>query len=99
MVVGKRWQAIEAYVNDFDFSYIDRVKREIIQLYEADLRKLDSSSMIFSMYHCIPAQLSRKRFNLASATEKRKSDKSLDFSMNSSIPKQYFPVIRFPILR
>lgn len=77
MAVGGMPQAVEAFVNGFDFIYIDRVKREIIQLYEEDFRKLDPSGRISSMYHNVPSQLSGKRFNVSTATGKRKTDKSM----------------------
>ncbi len=94
MAVGGMPQAVEAYINGFDFAYIDRVKREIIQLYEADFRKLDPSGMISSMYHCIPAQLSRKRFNLTSATGKRKNNKSLELLYDLIDSKTVLPCYR-----
>lgn len=77
MAVGGMPQAVEAYIQGKNFSYIDQVKRQIINLYEDDLKKIDSSGRLSAMYHSIPSQLSRgvKRFNLSSALNKRKTIK------------------------
>ena len=78
MAVGGMPQAVEAYCNKNDFAVIDNVKRQIINLYEEDFKKIDPSGRLSAMYHAIPAQLSRnqRRYNIASATGKRKSVKS-----------------------
>jgi hypothetical protein len=75
MAVGGMPQAVEAYVEGKNFAMIDRIKREIIALYEEDFNKIDSSGRISSMYHSIPAQLSKngKRYFISKATGKRKT--------------------------
>ena len=77
MAVGGMPQAVEAYLKKKDFSIIDNVKRQIINLYEEDFKKIDPSGNLSAMYHAIPAQLSRnqKRYNITSAAGKRKSIK------------------------
>lgn len=74
MAVGGMPQAVEAYVEGNNFTVIDRIKREIITLYEEDFNKIDSSGRISSMYHSIPAQLSKdgKRYSISKATGKRR---------------------------
>jgi predicted AAA+ superfamily ATPase len=74
MAVGGMPQAVEAYVEGKNFTVIDRIKREIITLYEEDFNKIDPSGRISSMYHSIPAQLSKdgKRYLISKATGKRK---------------------------
>jgi hypothetical protein len=64
---------IEAYVERKNFTVIDRIKREIITLYEEDFNKIDPSGRISSMYHSIPAQLSKdgKHYLISKATGKR----------------------------
>lgn len=57
MAVGGMSQAVEAYINGSDFSVIDRIKRQIINLYEEDFKKIDPSGKISALYHSIPAQL------------------------------------------
>lgn len=75
MAVGGMPQAVEAYVEGKNFTVIDRIKREIIKLYEEDFNKIDPSGRIASMYHSIPAQLSKdgKRYLISKATGKRKA--------------------------
>lgn len=77
MAVGGMPQAVEAYVNGENFSMIDQIKRQIINLYEEDFKKLDPSGKLASMYHSIPAQLSKdvRRYRISSAVGKRKTSK------------------------
>ncbi|MGP1419273.1 MAG: ATP-binding protein [Sphaerochaetaceae bacterium] len=78
MAVGGMPQAVDAYMQGKNFVEIDRVKRQIIALYEDDFRKIDSSGRISSMYHSIPAQLSSgfRRYRISSAIGKRTTLKS-----------------------
>jgi predicted AAA+ superfamily ATPase len=71
-------QAVEAYVQGANFAVIDQIKRQIINLYEDDFKKLDPSGEMSKIFHSIPAQLSRgtKRFLLASATGRRRTSKT-----------------------
>ncbi len=77
MAVGGMPQAVEAYIEGENFSYIDQVKRQIIQLYEEDFKKIDPSGRISAMYHSIPAQLAKnaKKFRISTATKTRKLEK------------------------
>ena len=73
MAVGGMPQSVEAYVDGKSFSEIDTVKRGIIRLYEDDFKKIDSSGIISSIYHSIPAQLAKeqKRYILSRASKKK----------------------------
>lgn len=77
MAVGGMPQAVEAYVKGKNFTEIDEIKREIINLYEDDFKKIDSSGRLGSIYKSIPSQLSqnKKRFVLSNATGKKKTAK------------------------
>ncbi len=77
MAVGGMPQAVEAYVEGKNFSEIDRVKRDIIDLYIDDFKKIDSSGLIGKMYESIPSQLAtnKKRYMISRATGKRKTKK------------------------
>lgn len=59
MAVGGMPQAVEAYIEGANFSMIDQVKRQIIDLYEGDFKKIDPSGRLSAIYHSIPAQLSK----------------------------------------
>lgn len=80
MAVGGMPQAVEAYVNGKNFSEIDRVKRDIIDLYIDDFKKIDSSGLIGRMYEAIPSQLAtnKKRYMISRATGKRKTKKDVE---------------------
>ncbi len=77
MAVGGMPQAVEAYVNGNNFEEIDKVKRNIIKLYEEDFYKIDKSGRLSKMYNSIPTQLSlnKKRYVISNATGKRTTDK------------------------
>lgn len=80
MAVGGMPQAVEAYLSGSDFAGIDFVKREIIELYKSDFRKIDPSGRISAIFDAIPSQLAlkRKRFVVSAATGKRKSAKDAE---------------------
>lgn len=61
MLVGGMPQAVAAYLRTNNFSAVDRVKRDIIALYEEDFVKIDDSGRAKAMYDAIPAQLSRNK--------------------------------------
>ena len=77
MAVGGMPQAVQAYVDGGNFEDIDRIKREIIQLYEDDFRKIDSSGRLAQLYEAIPSQLSAnaKRYMMSKALGKRSTAK------------------------
>ena len=43
-------QAVEAYVNGKNFQTIDHIKRQIIELYEANFRKIDASGKLSALF-------------------------------------------------
>ena len=69
MLVGGMPQAIEAYLDKNNLQAVDRVKREIVELYEEDLIKVDPSGLASDIFDAIPANLSKNatRYVLASA--------------------------------
>lgn len=77
MAVGGMPQAVEAYIQNKNFDFIDNVKREIISLYFEDLKKVDSSGRVSALYKAIPSQLAlkRKKFSISAATGKQKNPK------------------------
>lgn len=78
MAVGGMPQAVEAYVNGENFSEIDMVKRQIINLYEEDFKKIDASGRLSAMYHSIPAQLAKdtKKYRITTAIGKKNNVRS-----------------------
>ena len=57
IAIGGMPQAIEAYLNKNNFNQIDQIKKNIIELYKEDLKKIDKSGRLSIMYESIPAQL------------------------------------------
>lgn len=59
ILVGGMPQAINAYLDNNDFATVDRVKRNILDLYIDDFRKIDSTGRACSIFEAIPSELSR----------------------------------------
>lgn len=59
MLVGGMPQAINAYIETNNLQQVDTVKRQIIQLYADDFRKIDPTGRVSQLFMSIPSQLSR----------------------------------------
>ena len=57
MLVGGMPQAIDAYLSSNNLQEVDRVKRQIIELYYADFNKVDPSGRASKLFRDIPSQL------------------------------------------
>lgn len=77
MAVGGMPQAVERYIDTNNFEAVDRVKREILDLYYDDLKKIDGSGRITDMYKSVPCQLAakKKHYVITNATGKQKTRK------------------------
>ncbi|WP_251621777.1 ATP-binding protein [Odoribacter lunatus] len=71
MLVGGMPQAVNAYLEANDFSAVDAVKRNILELYVDDFRKIDPSGRASRLFSSIPAELSRNtmRYKVGSVIE------------------------------
>ena len=93
MLVGGMPQAVSAYIKTNNFMAVDRVKRDIIALYEEDFIKIDNSGRAKAIYDAIPAQLSRNtsRYQVGKAVPDEKIDrviniiKDMEDSMTTNI--------------
>ena len=79
MLIGGMPQAIAEYLATNDLIRVDKVKRNIINLYLADLKKIDKTGRISRIFEDIPGQLNRKlsRYMLTPVigdTDARKAD-------------------------
>lgn len=74
LIVGGMPQAIEKYVNTKSFERTDRVKRDIIELYRADIRKYAKGyeSKVLRIFDTLPSQLQKheKKFRLSALKER-----------------------------
>lgn len=80
MLVGGMPQAVEAYLELNNFQAVDRVKRQIIDLYEEDFYKISPSGAISMLYDAIPAQLAKKasRYQVSSVLAGQKASNLLE---------------------
>ena len=71
MLIGGMPQAVNAYLESNDFSVIDAVKRNILELYIDDFRKIDPTGRASRLFASIPAELSRNtaRYKVGSVIE------------------------------
>ena len=79
MLVGGMPQAVDAYLRNKNLALVDEVKREIIELYVDDLRKIDPTGKAARLFRSIPAQLNSNasRFQVSSVLE---DDRQADMS-------------------
>lgn len=59
MLVGGMPQAVSSFMENYDFAEVDRVKREILGMYQDDFRKIDSTGRASTIFRSIPSELSR----------------------------------------
>lgn len=74
MAVGGMPQVISTYLQANNLEAVDKEKRDIISLYQDDLKKIDPSGRLSDIYLSIPSQLAlkRNRFKISEATKSRK---------------------------
>ena len=59
MLVGGMPQAVNTYLDTNNLSEVDQTKREIIDLYTDDFRKIDASGKASRLFKAIPSELSK----------------------------------------
>lgn len=71
MLVGGMPQAISKYLETNNLAVVDKVKREIIELYIDDLREIDESGKASRIFSSVPGELSmgKLRFQVGSVIE------------------------------
>lgn len=77
MLVGGMPQAVSEYIRTNNLKLVDRVKRNIIRLYEDDFRKLDATGRLSMMFQSIPSMLTRNvtRYQTSAITGPMDKDK------------------------
>ena len=74
MIVGGMPQAVAEYVETNDFMKVDRIKRNILSLYKADIEKyaVGNETKVKAIFDEIPSALSKheKKFRLADISDK-----------------------------
>ena len=73
LLVGGMPQAVQAFVDERDFSVVEQIKRRILTLYRADIGKYAGryEQKVISLFNNIPGQLSKKekKFRLTDVAE------------------------------
>ena len=77
MLVGGMPQAVSKYIETNDLGAMDAIKREILELYADDFRKIDPTGKATKMFYAIPGQLNSNatRYQLSSVVEQGKKDR------------------------
>lgn len=81
MLVGGMPQAVNTYLESKNLIEVDAVKREILELYEDDFRKIDTTGNISRMFDNIPAQLNKNtsRYIVSSVTSRTSKQKTAEY--------------------
>lgn len=79
MLVGGMPQAVETYLNTNNLTDVDNKKREILELYNDDFLKIDSSGKLSRLFSAIPSQLTKNasRYQVNSVLENREGKNSM----------------------
>ena len=77
MLVGGMPQAVSKYIETNNLGAVDAIKREILELYADDFRKIDPTGKASKMFYAIPGQLNSNatRYQLSSVVEQGKKDR------------------------
>ena len=80
MLIGGMPQAVDEYLRTNNFRKVDAVKRDILNLYEDDFRKIDPTGKISLLFDAVPAQLNKNtsRYQVSSVLENERAGSVLD---------------------
>ena len=79
MLIGGMPQVVSEYIKTNNFADVDEMKRSIISLYDADLRRIDSTGRASLLFNNIPAQLSHGggRYQVSAVIENQRAENIL----------------------
>lgn len=77
MLIGGMPQAIHSYLTHNDLQITDRIKRQILNLYEDDLKKADPTGRATRIFNSIPGELYRNtsRYHVSSIIENARNER------------------------
>ena len=80
MLVGGMPQAIKTYIETNNFRQVDEAKRDILNLYEDDFLKIDSTGRAKMLFNAIPSQLEKNasRYQVSSVLKNTRAENILD---------------------
>lgn len=79
MLIGGMPQAVDEYISTNNLRKVDVIKRDILNLYEDDFRKIDPTGRISMLFDAIPAQLNKNasRYQISGVLENQRADDNL----------------------
>lgn len=79
MLVGGMPQSVNAYIETNNLGKVDEAKRSILELYQDDFRKIDSSGRASLLFSAIPSELAKhaSRYQISSVIPNAKQDRML----------------------
>ena len=80
MLVGGMPQAVNEYIETNNFRKVDQIKRDILNLYEDDFKKIDPTGKLSSLFYAIPAQLNKNasRYQVSSVLNGERAENILE---------------------
>ena len=80
MLVGGMPQAVNEYIETNNFRKVDQIKRDILNLYEDDFKKIDLTGKLSSLFDAIPAQLNKNasRYQVSSVLNGERAENILE---------------------
>lgn len=80
MLVGGMPQAVNEYIETNNFRKVDQIKRNILNLYEDDFKKIDPTGKLSSLFDAIPAQLNKNasRYQVSSVLNGERAENILE---------------------
>ena len=79
MLVGGMPQAVDEYIQTNNLRKVDMIKRDILNLYEDDFHKIDSTGRISQLFDAIPAQLNKHavKYQISSVLNHQRTDDTI----------------------
>lgn len=80
MLIGGMPQAVNEYIETNNFRMVDRIKRDILNLYADDFKKIDSTGRLSYLFEAIPAQLNKNasRYQVSSVLKGERAENILE---------------------
>ena len=80
MLVGGMPQAVNEYIETNNFRKVDQIKRDILNLYEDDFKKIDPTGKLSGLFDAIPAQLNKNasRYQVSSVLNGERAENILE---------------------
>ena len=80
MLVGGMPQAVNEYIETNNFRKVDQIKRDILNLYEDDFKKIDATGKLSTLFDAIPAQLNKNasRYQVSSVLNGERAENILE---------------------